>query len=227
MMTQAPTSVSAEQSRRRTPSAARWWSLGGAAALIFVFLLVVDRSLFHATLTPWTEATWWHRGLKSLGTITPWLGAAALMLALGAVRSRRFAPAARREAMRIAVERALLVAASPIVAGAIAEVLKIVIRRERPELHDGAMVFRPWTERPLYGGGLDLPSSHAAVAMGGAAALCIIAPRMTALWLALGLGCGATRMLEGAHFASAVFLGGVIGAACAPWLARALARKPA
>ena len=44
--------------------------------------------------------------------------------------------------------RALLLALTPALGGLAAEVLKILLRRERPGLHDGAYFFRPFSDQP-------------------------------------------------------------------------------
>lgn len=110
----------------------------------------------------------------------------------------------------VARRRGWLVFWSPMLAGALAEVLKIVVRRERPALNDGAYGFRAWDERTWSGAGLAFPSSHTAVAFGGAFMLARIFPRARWVGYVLAAGCGLTRVFARAHFLSdTVFAAGL------------------
>ena len=75
------------------------------------------------------------RLLRVMGFLPTW-GVAALALYL---HERGVQPTARR--------RALLLVGSPIVAGIVAELLKLTFRRERPAVLEGAYSWRPFTER--------------------------------------------------------------------------------
>lgn len=111
--------------------------------------------------------------------------------------------------------RGALIAGSATLAGVVGEVLKLLIRRERPGLHEGASWFRPWTECAWSTSGLATPSSHAIVAFGGAWILCRLYPRATPVWLLWATGCAVTRVISGAHFVSDVFLSAVTAYAIA------------
>ena len=50
------------------------------------------------------------------------------------------------------------------IAGVLAEILKVLVRRERPSTDLAMYVFRPWRESPFSSSGLGWPSSHTAVA---------------------------------------------------------------
>lgn len=105
--------------------------------------------------------------------------------------------------------RALLLGIVPGLGGLAAEVLKLLLRRERPGPHEGEYVFRAITERPFSTSGLALPSSHALVALTGAFVLCRLWPRAWPIWIALGAGCALTRVQAHAHFLSDVVTAGV------------------
>lgn len=109
--------------------------------------------------------------------------------------------------------RGLLVALVPAAGGLAAEVLKLLLRRERPAPHDGAYVFRSFLERPFSTSGLALPSSHSLVAMSGAFILCRLYPRAWPVWILFGAGCALTRVQARAHFLSDVTV-----AAVAAWV---------
>ncbi|MGH7469575.1 MAG: phosphatase PAP2 family protein [Longimicrobiales bacterium] len=123
--------------------------------------------------------------------------------------------------------RPLMLALSPALAGLAAELLKLLLRRERPNAHDGLYYFRPFTERTFSTGGLALPSSHAVVAFGAAAILSRLFPRARTIWWALAWGCGLTRVAAGAHFVSdvvvAAIVGWLVGAGVWKWLSRSKA----
>ncbi len=108
--------------------------------------------------------------------------------------------------------RALFLGLMPGFGGLAAEVLKLLLRRERPVPHDGEYFFRAFSERPFSTSGLALPSSHALVAFAGAFALCKLYPRAWPVWLLLAAGCAYTRVVAHAHF-----LSDVVTAAVAAW----------
>ncbi|HRP07587.1 MAG TPA: phosphatase PAP2 family protein [Gemmatimonadales bacterium] len=117
--------------------------------------------------------------------------------------------------------RALFLGLMPGFGGLAAEILKLLLRRERPAPHEGEYFFRSFAERPFSTSGLALPSSHALVAFAGAFALCKLYPRAWPVWLTLAAGCAATRVLAHAHF-----LSDVVTAAVAAWfLVEIVARK--
>ncbi|MGH7593027.1 MAG: phosphatase PAP2 family protein [Gemmatimonadales bacterium] len=105
--------------------------------------------------------------------------------------------------------RALLLGLVPTAGGGLCAVLQVVIRRERPGLHQGHYFFRPFTDRLLHGAEFGLPSSHAMVAFSAAWLLCRIYPRAWPVWLALAAACALSRVAAQAHFLSDVTVGAV------------------
>jgi membrane-associated phospholipid phosphatase len=150
----------------------------------------------------------WGRLLRVMGYWPTWL-VAALALWL---HQRRISTRAR--------ERALLLIASPAVAGIAAEVLKLLLRRGRPEANAGEYVFRSLTDRPFSTSGLAFPSSHTMVAFGAAAMLAHLFPRARWVWYGLAAGCALTRVLARAHFLTDVVVGAVAALATTAWLIR-------
>lgn len=147
----------------------------------------------------------WARFLRELGWLpTWWTVALALWL------HQRAADAPR------AAKRALYLALTPAAAGLICEVIKLLLRRERPDVLAGDYSFRAWSDHPFSTAGLAMPSSHAVVAFAAATALARLFPRTTWLWFVLAAGCGFTRILAHAHFFSDVTLGAFIGW-CVAW----------
>lgn len=111
--------------------------------------------------------------------------------------------------------------AGPAVAGIVCEVLKLLVRRERPEINGGDYGFRPWDDRPFSTAGLAFPSSHTMVAFAAATVLSRIFPRARWVWYLLAAGCAATRVLAHAHFLSDVMAGALLGwsAGWGAWIA--------
>ena len=184
-------------------------NIGLRAVFITLFAFAVaslgDRWVFDNVVNPTVYDHDWGRLLRVMGFGGTWIAIAAAV-GLHEGRDPAHRPLARR--------RAWLLFWAPALGGSVAELLKIVIRRERPMLNDGAYGFRPWDERTWSGGGLALPSSHSAVAFAGAAMLARYYPRARWVGYTLAAGCAATRLLSRAHFLSDVVLAAGIG-----WLA--------
>lgn len=104
---------------------------------------------------------------------------------------------------------ALLLAIVPTVGALLCEVLKMLLRRERPNLHHGLYYFRPFSNQPFYTRDIGLPSSHAMVAFSAAWVLCRLYPRGWPVWIGFAVGCGVTRVMATAHFLSDVTVGAV------------------
>lgn len=106
---------------------------------------------------------------------------------------------------------ALLLGAVPGITGLTGEALKILLRRERPGLHDGAYVFRAFGDHWWATTSIGLPSSHATTAFGGAWILYRLWPKAWPVWFGLAGGCVLTRVLARGHFLSDVTVGAVVG----------------
>jgi membrane-associated phospholipid phosphatase len=184
--------------------------LGIAGALAAALLATAGTVL----LDPWAwqHAVWrpiyqhdWGNFLRVIGTIYFWLPVAAAVWLEDRVRTPDRAG------------RAWLLFIAPAVAGGVAELLKMLVRRERPGLHDGAYVFRAFGDRPFRTTDLGFPSGHAMVAFAGAAMIARLFPRAAPVAYLMAAACGLTRVLAQAHFAS-----DVVGAAIAAWVVVAL-----
>jgi undecaprenyl-diphosphatase len=97
------------------------------------------------------------------------------------------------------------------IAGALAEILKLLVRRERPSANLAAYVFRPWRDSPFSTSGLGWPSSHTAVAFAAVFVLCQIHPRATPIWILIGIGCAFSRLSGNLHFLSDIVGGAMVG----------------
>lgn len=113
--------------------------------------------------------------------------------------------------------RATLLALVPALGGLVSEVAKLILRRERPGLHDGAYVFRPFADQTWSTSALGLPSGHTMVAFTGAFMLCKLWPRAWPVWIALATGTALTRVQAQAHFLSDVTVAAVGGWLVVSW----------
>jgi len=147
----------------------------------------------------------WGRLLRVTGSLVFWLPL-ALAVRLAFSRSGAERPG-----------RAWLLLFGPALAGGVGELLKLLVRRERPGFADGEYVFRAFADRPWSSSALGFPSSHVMVAFGGAAILARLFPGTAPVAYLLAAGCALTRLLARAHFAS-----DVAGAALAGWAVGAL-----
>jgi len=172
--------------------------------VLFLTAQLTDQWLFHHFVYPAIYDRGWGRMLRLAGYVPVWgIVALALVLHDGAPRLR----AVLRQASR----RGVLLFGSAASAGIAAEVLKLVLRRERPGLADGAHVFRAWSDRPFSSAQLGLPSSETAVAFAAAAVMARLFPQGWILWYGLAFGCALTRVASGAHFMSDVVLAALVG----------------
>ena len=147
----------------------------------------------------------WARLLRVMGFAPTW-GVVALAMWLHE----------RPEAAQRAAARAWYLVTATLAGGLLAEILKLLLRRERPEVNDGFYGFRAWSDHPFSTTGLAWPSSHTMVAFAAATAMARLFPRARWVFYSLAAGCGITRVLAHAHFVSDVTLGMLFGW-CVGW----------
>lgn len=178
------------------------WRALGWTTLLFLAACLVDTWVYHNIENPKVYERDWGRMLRVMGFLGTWLALAfAVALQEGGELTRR----------ALAKRRAVLLFFSAALGGLLAEVLKLLFRRERPEIHDGDYGFRAFSERTWSTAGLAMPSSHALVAFAGAAMLARLYPRARWVGYTLAAGCGVTRVLAHAHFLSDVVLAAGLG----------------
>ncbi|MFG0242825.1 MAG: phosphatase PAP2 family protein [Phycisphaerales bacterium JB054] len=208
------------------------WILGACLALGFVVASLADDAVYRAIDPDLAsrgrlDETWWYLALRHCGTLLTWLVLGIVVLSVDRLRRR---PADQPGDLPL---RGPYIAVAAGTAGLAAELAKLVIGRERPAtiqtLESGveALVYQGYHFRGLFSGfadgsNLGLPSSHAATAAGGAFALAMVWPKLWPLALGVSVGCGVSRLLTGAHFASDVYAGIVLGWLIAFWFGKGL-----
>lgn len=189
-------------------------AIAGAVVAIIVAVWLDSWAWQHAGMPGIYERDW-GRLLRVSGSLVFW---APLAAAVGLEdRVHRHKPAGG----------AWLLLFSPALAGGVAELLKILLRRERPGLHEGGYFFRPFADQLFYTRDIGLPSSHTMVAFAGAAVLAHRFPRAAPVGYLLAAGCGVSRVMAGAHFLSDVVAGAIAGWAVGALLWRRFGRQPA
>lgn len=185
--------------------------LFAAVALLgFVVATLVDREFVVIAPEKSDYEDDWHRMFRVFGFLPLWLGVAVSYALIDVHR-------AATAAVRTWWGRAAALAATVTGGGLAAEIAKLLLRRYRPnpDLEGYAFdvdgyAFKPWDVDTLSSSKLGLPSSHAAVAFAAAWALCRLHPTAAPVWIVMAVGCAATRVMDGAHFVSDVYLGAVL-----------------
>jgi len=144
------------------------WRVLAITIIATLAATVVDTWTYQNIQNPRVYEQDWGRMLRVMGFLGTWL---ALAIAIRLIEAPDTAsrPRARR--------RANLLFWTATLGGGVAELLKLLFRRERPAVHEGLYGFRPFDERSWSTAGLALPSSHAMVAFAGAAMLARLYPR--------------------------------------------------
>lgn len=152
--------------------------------------------------------------LRSMGYVPTWfaIGAAAWLLRLGE-RGRMSGRSGN------GAWRGWLITVSAALAGGLAELLKLIVARERPG-PDGVYVWRGVLSGFTESGNLGMASSHAAVAFGGAFMVMLLHPRAAWVALPLAIGCATARVGTGSHYLSDAWVGALLGYVAAAVLAR-------
>jgi membrane-associated phospholipid phosphatase len=164
--------------------------------LVLVASLADSWAFTHLTL-PGIYDRGWGRLLRTMGYLPLWI-----LAGLALYRSATSPPGRKH---------GLLLMAAPTLCGALSELLKLLVRRERPGLHAGAYVFRSFSDRPFSTASFGMPSGDAIVAFAACTILARLWPRAGVIWYALAVGCAAARVLSHAHFLSDVTVAGILG----------------
>lgn len=193
------------------------WTLIILAGLLVVTLFdgLVQHALPSRTSAYYEhlEQKGWYGVFRAMGHLLTWFLIATVVVTHDR-RSLRDRPFGER------IDRGVRVLCAPIVGGIAAEILKLILRRERPGAGDMLYTFKPLGEGVLSSSNVGLPSSHTTVAFAGAALAAYAFPFTAPVILIAAAGCAATRVLAGAHHLSDVYVGMVVGVLCARWVWR-------
>lgn len=204
-----PRAVRLRRMRRRL---AMYAALAAGAVAVSLLDTPVYRVLHH----PESEVNDWYQALRQVGSILPWLAAGGMLWAIDLDRRTR----GRSLGGNPWHHRGGLLMLAAVGSGVWAELLKLVLARERPLPPLGYHVYRVPLSGFLDGSNLGLPSSHTAVAFGGAVMVGLMCRPLKWVMLGIAGGCALTRLLAGAHFLSDVYLGVITAALWATWLWR-------
>lgn len=188
-----------DRRRRRVFVAGAWLLAIAAASAIDHFVWA------HATVGKSVESRDWWEFLRVFGYLPTWV---VVWLAVDGARRRVLRPDPQPTASGRPGLATLLAAAG---AGALAEILKLIVARERPG-DTGEYVWRGLFSGFSHGGNLGFPSSHAAVAFGAAFTLAAAFSGLRGIAILCATGCAVSRILPGAHFFSDVVAGAALGA---------------
>lgn len=191
--------MSVELSPHAGPARPSWrrWVIASAVAIVAAHLL--DELAWRHVRLPSVYEKDWGRLLRSMGFLPTWL----LMALAWWLQVRE--PAKRRTG-------AWLLVLGPALGGLAAEVLKLLVRRLRPDPEQFGYAFRSFADGLWSNRGMGMPSSHTLVAFAGAFALARLFPRARWVFYALAAGCGLSRVMATAHY-----LSDTVVAACVGW----------
>lgn len=155
------------------------------------------------------ERTDWYKLLRIMGYAPTWLAVGLAITLIDSGRREGGLPNGRP----LTWERGPFVLACVVVAGLLAEGVKLLTRRARPDVANPDELYRwiSWAAEGVNTGDLALPSSHAAVAFAAAWAVGKLHPRTLPVGLLLAIGCGTTRLLAGQHHASDIVAAAFVG----------------
>lgn len=178
------------------------WRALGLTAIAFTAACFADTWVYQHVNHPKVYDRDWGRLLRVIGFLGTWAAlAVAVALHEGTEPVRRV----------LAKRRGWLLFGSAVLGGIVAEIGKLLLRRERPQVHDGLYGFRAFSDQTWSSAGLALPSSHTLVAFSGAAMLARLFPRARWVGYTLAVGCAASRIMARAHFLSDVVLAAGLG----------------
>ncbi len=204
----ASTAVTQSKSANRR----RWMTAAALAIAAIVVAHLLDGWAWRVMRDPNVYERDWGRLLRALGYLPTWL-----IVAIGCWTHDR--------PRRGWQWRGALLIAAPTAGGALAEVIKLCVRRLRPDAETFGYLFRSVGDRPFSTGGLGMPSSHTLVAFSGAVALTAVFPKARWLWFALAAGCALTRVMAIAHFLSDTVAAAALGIAVGTLLAPSMLRR--
>lgn len=212
--------------RQRRAQRRRWLLRAIEIALVVLVVSMLDRWIYlnfnSSALLGKTKAQIesrdWYQALRQLGYLGTWIFVALAMIAQGLAFQRTRQQRGKRFNSHAAIRPGLAVFLAAGLSGAVAELIKELVRRHRPipdGPNAGEYAFGWLKPDPFADLGYGMPSSHAAVAFGAAFILAYIYPGSRPVVLIAAIGCAFTRILAGAHFATDVLVAALLSYAVA------------
>jgi len=202
---------------KRARTMLRWTAVWLPLVLI---AWMFDRAVYRLALDPLAASKDWVQVLRQMGYLPTWIVVGVLFWLIDFRSPPRAHGLVSPAPDRPWHHRGGLVMLSAISAGLVANVLKPLLGRLRPDL-DGVAYFahRPTTVWADGGDlGFGLPSGHTSVAFGACGMIALLVPAWRIPMMGLAAGCAMTRLLAGAHTFSDTVAGAWVGLAVAAWL---------
>jgi len=187
-------------------SGRQWLVFLAVAVAAIVVAHLLDHVVWQHVRDPRVNDRDWGRLLRSMGYLPTWIVVAGALWLQDGGSSRRLSDPSFGWGWRGG-----LMVLAPTVAGAVAELLKMLVRRLRPAPDVFSYQWRSFSEDVFSTKGLGMPSSHVIVAFAGAAVLSRLFPRAWWLWYLLAAGCALTRLLALGHFLSDTVVAALLG----------------
>ncbi len=196
----------------RSPSRAMMWLVIGGAVGVFAVAsyFTLDQPAARYVRESGTGKSAFWQWVTELGVSDKYLVGLAVF-ALLARQRKRLVPW---------MQRAWFGFFSIALSGLMVNGLKIVFGRARPNglfLDDSRWGFHPFTTGYDFA---SFPSGHSTTAGALMVMLCVVWPRLSFLWVPLGILVGVSRVMVGAHYPSDVAVGLAFGAAVTLWVKR-------
>ncbi len=215
--------------RPRARSAEPVWPRAFDRLLLLGLLLVAALSLFDAAATRHARADDGllfsaMRAITDIGQSHWYLVPAALLFVAAAFVDWRAAGFRGRRRLVLLLGQAGFAFAAVALSGLLANLVKIVVGRARPQMLDafGAHHFEPFSLGYAFA---SFPSGHATTVGAVTALLVLWFPRYAALWAIVGVFLAATRVAATAHYLSDIAGGFLFGLGFTILAARFLARR--
>lgn len=206
--THAPVSAHVEHPTARP----RWWIALALSLAAVAIAHLLDETAWQSLRDARVNERDWGRFLRSMGYLPTWIAIAVALC----LQDRPLPGWGWRGGS---------VLAAALAGGAAAEILKLAVRRLRPDEAVFGYTFRSFAEDPMSTRGLGMPSSHVMVAFAGATAVARLFPRARFVGYFLALGCALTRVLTVQHYLSDVVAAAALGWLVADPLARYMSAR--
>jgi membrane-associated phospholipid phosphatase len=191
------------------------------SGLIIAISLMMDLWVYEQFIGYRSSQHDWQNVLKNCGYMPVWIVVGIVLILLN--RHRPTGHLKRHVGTHLPAGLILIINVAS--CALVAEILKLIVRRERPSMHDGMYVYRSIFHKTFNSGGLGMPSSHTMVAFAAAWMFAKLYPRISWLCIAIAAGCGMMRVGSNAHFFSDAVVSMVVSYHMTHWIWEKCQRK--